>query len=152
MKELVKVIEKRIFIWSMAVNMVYSIAYYGESFILSYFGTSPLTVDKLVFLAVGFFIVRFAMLITGKLGSYIDSVNYNKNWNSTWTIISKIWKSSIWNSIWYYEIDKSIDILEFNRLINSIWNHKIRITRKFERWNKLRLFLAKTLILKVKLE
>lgn len=78
MKELVKVIEKRIFIWSMAVNMVYSIAYYGESFILSYFGTSPLTVDKLVFLAVGFFIVRFAMLITGKLGSYIDSVNTTK--------------------------------------------------------------------------
>ena len=79
MKELIRVVAKKLFILSIIVNTVYSLADYGEAFALSHFGTSPLTVDKLVFLAVGFFIVRFAMLITGKLGSYIDSVNYNKN-------------------------------------------------------------------------
>lgn len=47
MKELVKVISKKLFIYSFIVNLLYSMADYGQSFSLSIFGTSPLTFDKL---------------------------------------------------------------------------------------------------------
>lgn len=78
MKELLKVVAKRFFIWSLIINTIYSIAYYGESFALSYFGTSPLTLDKIIKLTICIFIVDIIMLVTGKLASYIDNVNEQK--------------------------------------------------------------------------
>ena len=48
MKELLKVVAKKLFIWSIIINTIYSIAVYGESFALSYFGTSPLLLNKLI--------------------------------------------------------------------------------------------------------
>ena len=75
MKELVKVISKKLFIYSIIFNTVYSIANYGEAFALSYFGTSPLTLDKLIKLAICIAITRIIMLITSKIGSYIDGIN-----------------------------------------------------------------------------
>ena len=45
MKELLKVISKKLLLWSIVFNTIYSIADYGEAFALSYFGTSPLTLD-----------------------------------------------------------------------------------------------------------
>ena len=75
MKELLKIVAKKLFLWSIIVNTIYSIADYGESFVLSYFGTSPLTLDKLTKLAIGLAIAQIIMLITGKLGSYIDNIN-----------------------------------------------------------------------------
>lgn len=48
MKELLKVISKKLFIYSFIANLIYSIADYGQSFALSIFGTNPLTLDKLI--------------------------------------------------------------------------------------------------------
>ena len=42
MKELLKVISKKLLLWSIVFNTLYSIADYGEVFALSYFSTSPL--------------------------------------------------------------------------------------------------------------
>ncbi len=78
MKELLKVVVKKLFIYSLIVNTIYSIAYYGESFALSYFGTSPLTLEKIIKLTICIFIVDIIMLIAGKIGSYIDNVNEQK--------------------------------------------------------------------------
>lgn len=78
MKELLKVVSKRIFIWSIIVNTIYSISYYGEAFALSYFGTSPLTLNKIISLAIAILILDIIMLIAGKVASYIDNVNNMK--------------------------------------------------------------------------
>lgn len=78
MKELLKVVAKKLFIWSIIINMIYSLADYGESFALSYFGTSPLTLEKIVKLTICIFIVDMVMLISGKIASYIDNVNNQK--------------------------------------------------------------------------
>ena len=78
MKELLKVVAKKLFIWSFILNIIYYIAYYGESFALSYFGTSPLTLDKIIKLTICIFIVDMIMLISGKIASYVDNVNEQK--------------------------------------------------------------------------
>ena len=79
MKELLKVIAKRLFICSIIVNTIYSIADYGEAFALSHFGTSPLTLDKIMYLTISIFIAKIIMLISGKIASYIDNVNEIKS-------------------------------------------------------------------------
>ena len=75
MKELLKVVSKKFLILSFIVNIIYSFADYGEAFALSYFGTSPLTLDKILKLTICIFTLDIIMLITGKLASYIDNVN-----------------------------------------------------------------------------
>lgn len=79
MKELLKVVAKKLFILSIVVNTIYSVADYGEAFALSYFGTSPLTLDKIIKLTVCIFVVDVIMLIAGKIASYIDNVNNVKS-------------------------------------------------------------------------
>lgn len=81
MKELIKVVTKKLFIYSIIVNTIYFLADYGESFALSYFGTSPLTLEKIIKLTICIFIVDIIMLITAKLGSYIDNINIIKTQN-----------------------------------------------------------------------
>ena len=78
MKELIKVVAKRLFIWSIIINTIYSIADYGESFALSHFCTSPLTLDKIINLTIVIIIIDVIMLVAGKVGSYIDNVNNMK--------------------------------------------------------------------------
>ena len=78
MKELLKVVAKKLFIWSIIINTIYSIAYYGESVALSYFGTSPLTLDKIIKLTICIFALDIIMLVSGKIASYIDNVNEQK--------------------------------------------------------------------------
>lgn len=78
MKELLKIVSKKMFIYSIIVNTIYSIADYGEAFTLSHFVTSPLTLEKIIWLTICFFSVDMIMLITGKIGSYIDNVNNQK--------------------------------------------------------------------------
>lgn len=79
MKELLKVVAKKFFILSIVVNTIYSVADYGEAFALSYFGTSPLTLDKIIKLTICIFVVDVIMLIAGKIASYIDNVNNVKS-------------------------------------------------------------------------
>ena len=78
MKELIKIVPKRLFIYSIIFNTLYSIADYGEAFVLSYFGTSPLTLDKLIKLTCCIVITHIIMLIAGKIASYIDNINNQK--------------------------------------------------------------------------
>lgn len=78
MKELIKVVAKKLFILSIIVNTVYSLADYGEAFALSHFGTSPLTLDKIISLTISIFVLDIIMLIAGKVSSYIDNVNNMK--------------------------------------------------------------------------
>ena len=78
MKELLKVVAKRLFIWSIIINTIYSIADYGESFALSHFCTSPLTLEKIINLTIVIIIIDVIMLVAGKVGSYIDNLNNMK--------------------------------------------------------------------------
>lgn len=57
---------------------MYSLADYGEAFSLSYFGTTPLTLDKIINLTISIFVLDIIMLIAGKMASYIDNVNNMK--------------------------------------------------------------------------
>lgn len=81
MKELLKIVSKKLFIYSFIVNLLYSIADYGQSFALSIFGTSPLTLDKITKLGLAIVIADILMLVFGKIGSYIDNVNEAKATN-----------------------------------------------------------------------
>lgn len=78
MKELKKVVAKKLFILFIIVNTVYSLGDYGEAFALSHFGTSPLTLDKIIRLTISIFVLDIIMLIAGKVASYIDNVNNMK--------------------------------------------------------------------------
>lgn len=91
MKELVKVISKKLCVYSLVFNTAYSIADYGMSFIIAYFATSPLTLNKLTKLAIGIAIAQLIMLITGKVASYIDNLNDAK----TQTAIQKYYFNKI---------------------------------------------------------
>ena len=82
MKELLKVVAKKLFICSIIINTLYSLADYGQSFVLSHFGTSPLTLDKIINLTIFIFALDIVMLIAGKIGSYIDNVNFVKSQNT----------------------------------------------------------------------
>lgn len=75
MKELLKVASKKLLIWSIIVNMIYSLADYGEAFALLYFGTSPLTLEKIVSLTICIFVIGIIMLSVGKLSSYLQYTN-----------------------------------------------------------------------------
>ena len=75
MKDLLKIVAKKLFIWSIVINTIYSFADYGESFALSYFGTSPLLLNKLIILTILLMSIELIKLITGKIGSYIDNIN-----------------------------------------------------------------------------
>lgn len=74
-KELLKVVVKKLFILSIIFNTIYSLADYGEAYVLSYFGTSPLTLDKITKLTIWICIIDIIMLLAGKIASYIDNVN-----------------------------------------------------------------------------
>lgn len=75
MKELIKIISKKLCLYSLIFNTIYSIADYGIAFIIAYFATNPLTMDKLIKLAIGIGIAQLIMLIAGKVASYIDNLN-----------------------------------------------------------------------------
>lgn len=82
MKELIKIIAKKLFIWSIIINTIYSLADYAQSFALSYFGTSPLNLQKIIYLTLSIFIADILMLVSGKIGSYLDNINETKSHTS----------------------------------------------------------------------
>ena len=79
MKELLKIMVKRLFLWSFIVGIIYSVADYGQSFALSYFGTSPLTLNKIINLSVCILVSDIIMLVASKIECYLDSVNEVKS-------------------------------------------------------------------------
>lgn len=82
MKELMKIVSKKLFIYSFIFNLAYSLADYGQSISLSIFGTTPLTLEKLTKLAIAIIVTDILMLIFGKVGSYVDCVNDTKTTNT----------------------------------------------------------------------
>lgn len=82
MKEILKVVSKKLFICSFIVNTLFSVVDYGESFVLAFLGTGTLTLNKLIFVTVCIIIIEIIKLIVCKLGSYIDNINDIKTQNS----------------------------------------------------------------------
>lgn len=78
MKELIKVVAKKLFVWSIIINTIYSVADYAQSFALSYFGTSPLNLQKIIYLTISIFVADILMLVSGKIASYVDNINETK--------------------------------------------------------------------------
>ena len=126
MKELFKVVAKKLFVWSIIINTIYSLADYGEAFALSYFGTSPLTFNKIVMLTISIFILDIVMLVVGKIASYIDNVNNLK----TQTAIQK----------YYFNKLQSMPIQQISnthtgyihKLITNVSNYFFELTWQFE--------------------
>ena len=126
MKELLKVITKKLFIWSIIINTIYSLADYGESFALSYFGTSPLTLDKIIKLTICIFIVDIVMLISGKITSYIDSVNEQK----TQTAIQKYYFNKLQSMTMEQIANTHTGYI--HKLITNTSNYFFEMTWQFE--------------------
>lgn len=126
MKELLKVITKKLFIWSIIINTIYSLADYGEAFALSYFGTSPLTLDKIIKLTICIFIVDIVMLISGKIASYIDNVNEQK----TQTAIQKYYFNKLQSMTMEQIANTHTGYI--HKLITNTSNYFFEMTWQFE--------------------
>ena len=126
MKELLKVVAKKLFIWSIIVNTIYSIAVYGESFALSYFGTSPLLLNKLINLTICLMSIELIKLITGKIASYIDNINEAK----TQTAIEKYYFRKL-QSMTMEQIS-NIHTGYIHKLITNVSRYFFEMTWQFE--------------------
>lgn len=126
MKELLKVVAKKLFIWSIIINTIYSIADYGESFALSYFGTSPLLLKKLIILTICLMSIELIKLITGKIGSYIDNINETK----TQTAIEKYYFRKL-QSMTMEQIS-NIHTGYIHKLITNVSRYFFEMTWQFE--------------------
>ena len=126
MKELLKVVAKKLFIWSIIVNTIYSIADYGESFALSYFGTSPLLLKKLIILTICLMSIELIKLITGKISSYIDNINETK----TQTAIEKYYFRKL-QSMTMEQIS-NIHTGYIHKLITNVSRYFFEMTLQFE--------------------
>ena len=126
MKDLLKIIAKKLFIWSIIINTIYSIADYGESFALSHFGTSPLLLKKLIILTILLMSIEFIKLITGKIGSYIDNINETK----TQTSIEKYYFRKL-QSMTMEQIS-NIHTGYIHKLITNVSRYFFEMTWQFE--------------------
>ncbi len=126
MKELLKIVAKKLFFWSIIVNTIYSIADYGESFALSYFGTSPLLLDKIIKLTILLVAIEILKLVTGKIGSYIDNINETK----TQTAIEKYYFRKL-QSMTMEQIS-NIHTGYIHKLITNVSRYFFEITWQFE--------------------
>ena len=126
MKELLKVVAKKLFIWSIIINTIYSIAVYGESFALSYFGTSPLLLNKLINLTICLMSIELIKLITGKIASYIDNINEAK----TQTAIEKYYFRKL-QSMTMEQIS-NIHTGYIHKLITNVSRYFFEMTLQFE--------------------
>lgn len=126
MKELIKIVAKKLFILSIIVNTVYSLADYGEAFSLSYFGTTPLTLDKIINLTISIFVLDIIMLIAGKVASYIDNVNNMK----VQTAIQKYY----FNKLQYMTMEQISNIHTgyIHKLITNLSFYFFEMTWQFE--------------------
>ena len=126
MKELLKVVAKKLFIWSIIINTIYSIADYGESFALSYFGTSPLILDKIIKLTICIVIIEIIKLITAKVGSFVDNINETK----TQTAIEKYYFRKL-QSMTMEQIS-NIHTGYIHKLITNVSTYFFEMTWQFE--------------------
>lgn len=126
MKDLLKIVAKKLFIWSIIINTIYSIADYGESFALSNFGTSPLLLKKLIILTILLMSIELIKLIIGKIGSYIDNINETK----TQTSIEKYYFRKL-QSMTMEQIS-NIHTGYIHKLITNVSRYFFEMTWQFE--------------------
>jgi len=126
MKELLKVVAKKLFIWSIIINTIYSIADYGESFALSNFGTSPLLLDKIIKLTIILMTIKIIKLVAGKIGSYIDNINETK----TQTEIEKYYFRKLQSMT--MEQFSNIHTGYIHKLITNVSRYFFEMTWQFE--------------------
>lgn len=77
MFELFKLTNKKAYFFSMFLSIIYSLAEYGVSFALSYFGTVPFNLDKATSLLITLVIFYIVMLISHYIELRIDNVIYS---------------------------------------------------------------------------
>ena len=77
MRELFKLTNRKTYFFSMFLSILYSLAEYGVSFSLSYFGTVPFNLDKATSLLITLVIFYVVMLITHYIELRIDNVIYS---------------------------------------------------------------------------
>lgn len=126
MKELIKVVSKKLFIWSIIINTIYSISDYAQSFALAYFGTSPLDLKKIIYLTISIFLADIFMLASGKIASYIDNINETRSQ----TQIHKYYFNKL-QSMSMEQISK-IHTGYINKLINNVSQYFFDAVWEFE--------------------
>ena len=75
MKELWKIVSKKMYVYCITLGILYTLADYGQSFVLAHYGTNPFTMDKIVYLSIWIVWLDVAKLFLGKIDSYFENVN-----------------------------------------------------------------------------
>ena len=52
MRELLKIISKKLIVFTFVLDTICGIADYSQSFVLSYFGTTPFTLKKVIYIII----------------------------------------------------------------------------------------------------
>ena len=71
MNELIKAINKKLYILSFSISTIYFLCEFGMSFALAYFATSPFTVDKVTNLTITLGILYVIMIACNWIYTYI---------------------------------------------------------------------------------
>ena len=81
MKEILKIISKKLIIFTFILDTICGIADYSQSFALSYFGTTPFTINKVIYIIIAIAISNLLIFICGKLSMYLNEVSFVKSSN-----------------------------------------------------------------------
>ncbi len=76
MFKLLKLLNRKMYYVSILLSIIYSIAEYGVSFALAYYGTSPFTLDKATSLLYAVIILYSITLITHYIELKLDGIVY----------------------------------------------------------------------------
>ena len=63
MKEILKIISKKLIIFTFILDTICGIADYSQSFALSYFGTTPFTINKVIYIIIAIAISNLLIFI-----------------------------------------------------------------------------------------
>ena len=91
MKELLKIMPKKLFMVSFIIGLIYSVADYGQSYALSYFGTNPLTLNKII-----------KKHYFNKMQSMTMEQQSNTHTGYVYKLISNV-SQYFFDSIWFFE-------------------------------------------------
>lgn len=76
MRELLKIISKKLIVFTFVLDTICGIADYSQSFVLSYFGTTPFTLKKVIYIIIAIAISNLLIFICGKLSMYFNEVYF----------------------------------------------------------------------------
>lgn len=76
MRELLKIISKKLIVFTFVLDTICGIADYSQSFVLSYFGTMPFTLKKVIYIIIAIAISNLLIFTCGKLSMYFNEVYF----------------------------------------------------------------------------